>query len=73
MTDHRDLERTALFELSKKEGFGWFKHIIFVSSFQDQYAPFDSARIQICSDAARDPSKGNIYIQMVNNLLAGVP
>jgi hypothetical protein len=44
-----------------------------VSSFQDQYAPFDSARIQICSDAAKDIAKGNIYIQMVNNLLGNVP
>ncbi len=35
MSDNRDLEKTALFELSKKEGFGWFKHIVLVSSFQD--------------------------------------
>ena len=45
MTDNKDLEKTALFELSKYEGLSWFKHIILVSSFQDQYAPFDSARI----------------------------
>ena len=40
-----------------------------MSSFQDQYVPFDSARIQICGDATRDYKKGNTYIQMVNNLL----
>ena len=45
MTDNKDLEKTTLFELSKFQGLAWFKHIIFVSSFQDQYAPFDSARI----------------------------
>ena len=33
MTDNKDLEKTALFELSKQEGLNWFKHIIFVSSF----------------------------------------
>lgn len=33
MTDHKDLEKTALFELSKNEGFNWFKQIILVSSF----------------------------------------
>lgn len=33
MTDNKELEKTALFELSKSEGFGWFKNIIFVSSF----------------------------------------
>lgn len=73
MTDHKEIEKTALFELSKSEGFAWFKHIILVSSFQDQYAPFDSARIQICSDAAKDIVKGNAYIQMVNNLLSNIP
>ena len=72
MTDHKELEKTALFELSKSDGLNWFNHIILVSSFQDQYAPFDSARIQICSDAAKDIQKGNTYIQMVNNLLGGV-
>jgi len=35
MTDHKELEKTTLYELSKAEGFGWFKHIILVSSFQD--------------------------------------
>ena len=35
MTDEKDLEKTFLFELSKKEGLGWFQSIIFVSSFQD--------------------------------------
>jgi len=45
MTDKKQLDQTALFELSKSKGFEWFKHIIFVSSFQDQYAPFDSARV----------------------------
>jgi hypothetical protein len=45
MSDNKDLEKTTLYELSKAEGLGWFKHIILVSSFQDQYAPFDSARI----------------------------
>lgn len=33
MSDHKDLEKTALYELSKLEGLGWFKHLIFVSSF----------------------------------------
>jgi hypothetical protein len=40
-----NLETCKLYELSKYQGFEWFKHIIFVSSYQDMYAPFDSARI----------------------------
>eukprot|EP00347_Sterkiella_histriomuscorum_P011541 403372061 len=73
MADSKYLEKTAIFELSEAVGFEWFKHIIFVSSFQDQYAPFDSARIQICQDAAKDVAKGNTYIKMANNLLSKLP
>jgi hypothetical protein len=68
MTDEKDLEKTTLYKLSQKEGFEWFKNMILVSSYQDQYAPFDSARIQICGDAAKDQKKGSTYIKMVNNL-----
>jgi hypothetical protein len=45
MQDCKELEKTALYDLSKQEGLNWFKQVILVSSFQDQYAPFDSARI----------------------------
>lgn len=33
MTDHKDLEKTTLYDLSKQPGFAWFKQIILVSSF----------------------------------------
>jgi predicted alpha/beta hydrolase family esterase len=62
MTDSKEAEESALYRLSQQKGPEWFKHIILVSSYQDQYAPFDSARIQICSDAAKDPKRGNTYI-----------
>lgn len=35
MSDSKDLEKTCLFEMSKMEGLEWFKHLIFVSSYQD--------------------------------------
>ena len=69
MSDSKNIEQSTLYLLSQQIGLQWFKHIILVSSYQDQYAPFDSARIQICGDAAKDPKKGNTYIQMVNNIL----
>jgi len=72
MTDHKDLEKTALFELSKNEGLARASSIVPVSSYQDQYAPFDSARIQICSDAAKVCGQGNVYIKMVQ-LLSHIP
>jgi hypothetical protein len=49
-------------------GLQWFRNIALVSSNQDQYVPFDSARIQLCMEAISDP-KGQHYIQMCYNLM----
>ena len=69
MTDNSDPKQTFLYKLSEKPGLEWFKHIVLLSSYQDQYAPFDSARIQICSMATKDTERGSVYIQMATNLL----
>ena len=47
--------------------------MMLVSSYQDQYGPFDSARIQICKEAAKDRDRGSNYIQMVQGMLSNVP
>jgi hypothetical protein len=73
MSDATNLEDCALYKLSEFKGLNWFKHIVLVSSHQDSYAPFDSARIQICNKATRDEAKGNIYIKMARNLLSNLP
>lgn len=62
MSDSKNIEQTVLYQLSMQRGLEHFKNIILISSYQDQYAPFDSARIQICGDAAKDQKKGNTYI-----------
>jgi hypothetical protein len=72
MTDQRDSNKTFMYELSSKKGLGWFKHVVLVSSFQDQYAPFDSARMEISPRAATDPSRGGIYVEMATNLLSSL-
>lgn len=48
MSDANNLEETFLFRLSQYEGLNWFSNIGLVSSYQDQYVPFESARIQKC-------------------------
>jgi hypothetical protein len=45
MSDNTDLEQCLLYKLSVMQGLAWFKNIVLVSSYQDSYAPFDSARI----------------------------
>ena len=47
LTDAPNIEDTYIFKLSKMKGMAWFKNIMFLSSFQDLYAPFESTRIQM--------------------------
>jgi hypothetical protein len=46
-----------------------FKNVILVSSPQDRYVPFHSARIEMCKAAMKDSVYGTIYKEMVNNIL----
>ena len=68
MTDTSDPEDSCLFRLSQMPGLEWFKNILFCCSAQDNYAPFDSARIQICKQALDNTSKdgkiANTYVKM---------
>lgn len=45
MTDHLNIESSFLYQLSQDQGIAMFKFVILVGSFQDSYAPYDSARI----------------------------
>lgn len=54
MTDSEKLENCYLYKLSKSEGLTWFKNVVLLSSHQDSYAPFDSARIQISKKITQD-------------------
>ena len=73
MTDHKHIEDTALFRLTKLSGLQYFKNVVLVSSYQDQYAPFDSARIQVCRKANEEGSrKAGQYTTMVTNLVGGL-
>jgi len=77
MTDYDssgNIESCYLFQLSKERGLEWFKNIILVSSYQDMYAPFDSARIQISNRKELMQQKnGQVYIQMAQNILGNLP
>ena len=70
MSDAEHLQDCYIYKLSHAEGLGWFKNIAFVSSYQDTYAPFDSARIQISKKALKDPKKGGYYLKMASNILS---
>jgi len=63
-------EGTKLFQLSKAEGLEWFQYVVLVSSAQDDYAPYYSARIEVPSKVSKDKQNGNFFIQMAHNLLS---
>ena len=64
-TDGRNLNDCYLYRLAMSEGLDWFQHMLLVSSSQDEWVPYDSARIQISSDSAQDASRGRAYSEMV--------
>lgn len=71
MSDHSDPKETFLYKLSKTKGLEYFQGIVLVSSYQDQYAPFESARVEISHTWAQQPGQ-DTYSLMVKSLLEPV-
>ncbi|EGR29800.1 serine esterase, putative [Ichthyophthirius multifiliis] len=72
MSDCEQLADTFLYKLTNQPGLNWFKNIALLSSYQDQYVPFESARIQKCDEASDSNAKGRLYNSMVDNLLSSL-
>ena len=68
MTDTSDAKNSFLYKLTNLEGIEWFRNVALVGAHQDNYAPFESARIEVGTKATGD-AKGRLYIEMANNLL----
>lgn len=68
MTDTSDVKNSFLYKLTNLEGVEWFRNVALVGAHQDNYAPFESARIEVGTKATGD-AKGRLYIEMANNLL----
>jgi hypothetical protein len=61
MTDQQNPQDACLFRLSQMPGLEWFKNIVLCCSYQDKYAPFDSARIQICKQTIENKDR-QLYV-----------
>ncbi|KAJ1399150.1 hypothetical protein SESBI_30525 [Sesbania bispinosa] len=69
-TDDPDLENTFIYNLSKEKTLANFRNVLLLSSPQDGYVPYHSARIELCPAASSDFSKrGKIFLEMLNNCL----
>lgn len=69
MTDADELDDSFLSRLAHRKGLEHFQHIALVSSYQDQYAPYESARIEMSALAGRDLRFGPFYSRMLKGLL----
>ncbi|KAM5163448.1 protein FAM135A isoform 2-T2 [Mantella aurantiaca] len=70
--DHSDPRQTFLYKLSKKPGLEHFRNVVLVSSLQDRYVPYHSARIEMCKTALKDKQSGPVYAEMIQNILLPV-
>ncbi|CAI8605692.1 unnamed protein product [Vicia faba] len=69
-TDDPDIWNTFLYKLCMQKTLDHFKHIILLSSPQDGYVPYHSARIESCQAASHDNSKkSRVFLEMLNNCL----
>ncbi|EEF52199.1 conserved hypothetical protein [Ricinus communis] len=69
-TDDPNLQNTFFYRLCEKKTLENFKHVILISSPQDGYVPYHSARMELCRSASMDYSrKGRVFLEMLNNCL----
>jgi hypothetical protein len=47
MSDASTHSECYLTKLSRMPGLNWFKHVVLLSSSQDNYVPFESARLEV--------------------------
>jgi len=72
MTDCTNLEDSYIYKLSKISKLEWFKNIVLVSSYQDSYVAFESARIQFrkeINSGRPNSTKNELYEKMARNIL----
>lgn len=69
-TDDSDLQKTFFYKLCKQKTLENFRNIILLSSPQDGYVPYHSARIELCQASSWDYSKkGKVFLEMLNDCL----
>ncbi|KAI4366512.1 hypothetical protein MLD38_022382 [Melastoma candidum] len=69
-TDAPDLQDTFLYQLCKHKTLDNFRNIVLLSSPQDGYVPYHSARIELCQASSSENSKkSKIFLEMLNNCL----
>ena len=72
MKDTSDPYNSFIYRLSTKPGLDWFQEVMFISSPQDTYSPFDSSRVQVSTKNSSNLKYAQAYADMVDNILAKI-
>lgn len=73
LSDSKELENTFIYKLAHKGSLDHFKNIVLVSSYQDSYVPFYSARIQRNPKTdSSDSNKSKRYSEILEAILGKV-
>mmetsp|Transcript_10980 Transcript_10980/g.13784 ORF Transcript_10980/g.13784 Transcript_10980/m.13784 type:complete len:1061 (+) Transcript_10980:149-3331(+) len=72
MNDARDKRKSFLYELSEKDVFSSFQHVVFVTAHDDQYVPKHSALVQMAPDTDENSDLGKMYSSMIENILSDI-
>ncbi|XP_002169426.4 protein FAM135A isoform X1 [Hydra vulgaris] len=70
LNDSTDLRDTFMYRLSLTNGFQYFKNVLLVSSVQDHYVPFHSARVEMSKQVLKGNTEhGRVYKEMLDNIM----
>ena len=67
--DGDSLADCYLNRLAQSEGLEWFKHMLLVSSSQDEWVPYEAVRMQVTNEASPDSPRGASYKNMVSSMM----
>mmetsp|Transcript_37942 Transcript_37942/g.60092 ORF Transcript_37942/g.60092 Transcript_37942/m.60092 type:complete len:778 (-) Transcript_37942:131-2464(-) len=67
MTDAEDPRETFVYRLSKAKGLEYFRWVVFTSSHQDQFAPYDTARA-LKPGSWKNQAEAKVVEEMVRNI-----
>lgn len=69
LNDAPDMKDAFLSRLAKTRGLEHFQHVVLFSSYQDQYAPFESARIEVSGAVEKNAECGQLCKKLAQEIL----
>ena len=72
LTDQSSYPESFLYRLSHHPGLQWFKFVVLVSSYQDEFVPYESARIEANPGLSKNRMKQVAAETMARSIVSGL-